>query len=207
MIASVLFLCLGEHCGYVLSEDVKFDVYARAYLDVAEVGVLEGVRNDGDLERVGSGVAHGERHAIDGDRALVDGDISAAAHLLVGGIAEAEVPAAVGIGDIVAHGGGVHMPLDDVPVQAPVHHHGALEVDQVAGLQGSEVGARDGLGNSHHVVGRGSGVDGDHGEAHAIVSDRLVDGQFGGKGAAQAQAHIARFGDYRHDGGGLFNYS
>ncbi len=47
---------LGE-TGDVFADDVEFEVDAVADLDVAEVGVLEGVRDDGDAERARFAVA------------------------------------------------------------------------------------------------------------------------------------------------------
>ena len=66
-------LCENEHLLFqllqsrdVLAENVELDVDDRAHPDVAEIGVLHGVGDDGHLERVLRGAAHGERHAVDG---------------------------------------------------------------------------------------------------------------------------------------------
>lgn len=55
---------LGE-AGEVFAEDVELEVDAGAGDDAAEVGVLEGVGDDGDAEAVALRVADGERDAVD----------------------------------------------------------------------------------------------------------------------------------------------
>ena len=50
--------------GDIFAEDVEFDVDDRSYANVAEVGMLEGVGDDGYLERVVGRVAYRQRYAV-----------------------------------------------------------------------------------------------------------------------------------------------
>ena len=79
----------------VLADDVEFEVYKCAYLDVVEVGVLESVRNDAHLECIVGWVADGEAHTVDCHRTFVDGDVAASCHSLVELVLECEYVASL----------------------------------------------------------------------------------------------------------------
>ena len=81
------------------------------------------------------------------------------------------------------------MALDDVAVEASVKAHRALEVDQVAGLEESEIGAVEGFLYGRYLI--CVAVDGYDGEAYAVVGDGLVDAEFVGEGAAQGELEVA----------------
>ena len=131
--------------GDVFAEDVEFKVDDGAYTDVAEVGVLEGVGDDGDLEGVAGGVADGEADAVDGDGAFVDGEITLPGHLAVFGVFEGEVGGAVGIVHRDTLGRFIDMTLNDMTVESSIHQHGAFYIDFIADLQQTEVRAVEGL--------------------------------------------------------------
>jgi len=120
--------------GYVFADDVELEVDDRAHADVLEVGVLKGVGDDGHLEGVACGVTDGERHAVDGDGALVDGEIAVASLVGIEVVGEGEIGGAVGVGHGGAAGCLVDVALYDVAVKTAVHQHGALYVDLVADL-------------------------------------------------------------------------
>ena len=162
--------------GDIFAEDVELQVDNGAYTDVAEVGVLEGVGDDGHLEGVARGIADGEGDAIDGDGALVDGEIAFLGHFAVFGIFEGEIGAAVGIGHGDTLSRLIHMTLDNVPVEPAVHQHRALYIHFVANLQQPEVRAVEGL--LHGGDGISAILDGNDGEAHAIMGDALINLQF-----------------------------
>lgn len=113
----------------VLPDDVKLEIHAGSNLDVVEIRVLVGVRDDAHLERVIAGVANRQAHAVDGDTALVDTKIATLRHFAIGGILEGEAVAAVFVHLVDTNGCIVYMALDDVPVQTSVHHHRSLYVD------------------------------------------------------------------------------
>ncbi len=97
------------------------------------------------------------------------------------------------------------MPLHDVSVEASVHHHGALHIDLVALSEQREVGAVESL--LHGRDGVGAVGNGHHGEAHAIVSNALINLQLIYKRATQGEIHVALpflHGDNRRH---LFYYS
>ena len=172
----------------VFAEDVVFNVHLRAHPDGVEIGVLEGVGDDADLEGFGCGIADGEADAIDRHAALVNGEITAAGQF--GGIAVAEgedVTAAV-----LLHAGTfgcvVHVALHDMAIKAAVHQHGALHVDFVAHLQTAKVRAAQGFVHGCDHV--GIGFLSYHGEANTVVGYALVNVQFAGKGAAEGEMNI-----------------
>lgn len=131
--------------GDVFSEDVELEVDDGAYTDVAEIGVLEGVGDDGHLEGVAGGVADGERDAIDGDTAFVDGEVALLSHLAVFGIFEGEVGGAIGIVHGNATGRFIHMTLNNMAIEAAVHQHGTLYINLITHLQQTEVRAVEGF--------------------------------------------------------------
>ena len=67
----------------VLTENIKLDVHNCSHFDIAEVGVLSGIRDDGDSKGVVGRLAYGERNTIHGYAAFIDGKIALASHLLV----------------------------------------------------------------------------------------------------------------------------
>ena len=90
-------------------------------------------------------------------------------------------------------------------VQTAVHHHAALHVHAVAGLEQPEVAAAESLLNGCDGVGvAGNGHDG---KADAVMGHRLVDFQLVGKRASEREVQIAAIPDGRHNGGGCLNDS
>ena len=77
--------------GDVLTEDVEFDIHDSAYLDIAEISVLKSVGDNGYLEGVRRWIADGEGYTVDGDRALVDGEVAFLGHLAVLWVFEGEI--------------------------------------------------------------------------------------------------------------------
>lgn len=138
---SKLFIRLFEalqSCD-IFAENIEFDIHHGSYFDVAEVGVLSGVRDDGYGEGVVGWLAYGERNAVHGYAALIYGEVAFARHLLVQFIFEGEVGRTVCILHVDALGGFIHVSLHDMAVQSAVHNHRALHVHLVAHLQQTEV--------------------------------------------------------------------
>src|SRR3989344_2606422 len=59
---------LPRVCGQCAGEEVGFDVYFVAFLEIPEVGVCERVRNQGHRNRPALLVRNGETDAINGNR-------------------------------------------------------------------------------------------------------------------------------------------
>ena len=174
--------------GDVFAKDVELKVDNGADADVLEIGMFHSVRNDGYLESALRRIANGERHAVNGDRTLVDGEVAATRHLWRIVVLEGEIGGAVGIVQLDATSGLVYVALDDMAVETSVHQHGTLNVHLVANLQQSEVGTLQSLLHG------GDGVSGLNnvydGEADAIVSDALVYFQFVDKGAGKGEVDV-----------------
>ena len=73
-------------------------------------------------------------------------------------------------------GGGIDVPLDDVPAEPVTGAQGALEVDRVSRRLGTQGGARESLG--HEVGGEGAPVHGGDRQAAPVDADGV------------AQAHV-----------------
>ena len=116
----------------------------------------------------GSGVA-GSHHAV-----------HLCAHVVVDVVLKLEVSRAVDILDVGTHGGAVDMSLHDMAVEAAAEFHRALQIHQVARLQVAQVRAVESLLYGGDLVGA-VGVEGHHGQAHTVVSHRLVYAQLVGK--------------------------
>ena len=170
-----------------------------------EVGVLVGVGDDAHLEGVARGFAYGEAYAVDGHAAFIDAEIAAAGHGAVEGVAEGEDPRAVGLFDVDALGGEVHVALYDVAVQTAVHGHGALDVYFVAYAEEAEVGAAERLLHGGDDVAGAVGAD--NGEAYAVVGEALVDVELVGEGALEGEVEVLLFLTDGYDGGRGFYYS
>ena len=169
------------HACQILAYDVELEVHHGAYLEVVEVGVLEGVGNDAYLEGVFRGAAYGEGDAIDGDAALVHAEVAAAHHVLAALVLEGELPGALLVVDGNATGRLVDMPLHYVAVQAAVHEHGTLHIDLVAHGEQTYIGALQSL--AHGGDGVGAVLKAHHGEADAVVRHALVNTQLLYEGA------------------------
>lgn len=165
---------VGE-AGDVFADDVELKVDHGADFDVAEVGVGQGIGDDGHGEAVRPGVADGERNAIDRDGAFFDGEVASLHELAGHFVGKGELYGAVELAALDAAGGAVNMALHYVSVEAFVHHHGALKVDAVAGAQEAEVGAAESFFDGGDGVGRLLGQERGDGEAHSVVGHGLVD--------------------------------
>jgi hypothetical protein len=91
-------------------------------------------------------------------------------------------------------------------IQAAIHEHATLEVDQVTDIEVAKVGALQSLLDSCHGVCFFVGEI-NHGEAYAIVSHALVYFQFWGEGAFHGEMHVAAISLYCYHAGSLFYYS
>ena len=120
--------------GDVFAEDIELKVDDGAYVDVAKVGMLEGVGDDGHLEGIAGGIADSEADTIDGDAAFVDGEVALLGHLAIFWVFEGEIGGAVGIVHCDTSGSFVNMALHNMTVEASVHKHGALYIDFVTDL-------------------------------------------------------------------------
>ena len=86
---TLLFEAL-ESCD-VLTENIEFDIHHGSYLNVAEVGILAGIRDDGYGEGVVGWLTYSERNAVHGYAALIYGEISLTRHLFVKLLLKSEV--------------------------------------------------------------------------------------------------------------------
>jgi electron transfer flavoprotein alpha/beta subunit len=59
----------------IFAQNVEFDIHYRSHFDVAEVGILSGIRNDGNGKCVVCRITDGERNAVNGNAALIDGGV------------------------------------------------------------------------------------------------------------------------------------
>ena len=174
--------------GDILADDVELQVDNTAHADILEVGVSKGVGDDRHLERVAGGPTDGERHTVDGHRALVYGEVAVERHLSIFLILKGEVRTSVGIFHGCAGSCLVDVSLHDVAVQSAVHHHRPLHVHLVAHVEQSQVRAVERLLHRRDDV--LVAVDADHGEADAVVCHALVDLQFARERALQGEINV-----------------
>ena len=167
--------------------------------------MLEGIGDDGHLERVERGVAYRQRHAVDGDAALIYGEVSPACHCLVEVVFESEILAAIGVGDLRANGSLIDMSLHYMSVEPSVHDHRPLHVHLVARLEQSEVTSVEGfLHGGHHIF---VAFNLHYGEAYAVVGYALVYLQLAYKRACEREVDIVSVVRHGSDGCKFFNYS
>lgn len=73
---------LSEACN-VFSQYVKLNIYNASDLDVAKIGVVVSIWDYCNSEAALSGLAHGERNAIDCNRTFVHGEVSTLRHVAI----------------------------------------------------------------------------------------------------------------------------
>jgi alginate O-acetyltransferase complex protein AlgI len=121
--------------GTVFSDHIEFQVDPGAGDDGLDIGVFEGIGDDGDIEFRFFYIENGQAGAVEADGAFFDDEVAE-----FFGEFEPEFPAAVEVFAFEADGGGVDVSLDDVAVEAAVHDQASFEVDEVAGLPVAEAG-------------------------------------------------------------------
>jgi len=154
--------------GDVFTDDIEFKIYGVSGQNGLNVGMFEGIRDDGHVEFRSFGIEEGKTDAIEADGAFFDDQ---GAEFF--GEFEAELPGAVCVVTVDADGGGIDVPLDDMPIEAAIHDHATFEIDEAAGLPVPEVCFFQGFiygGNAVEVV-----ADGFNGQAGAVVGYALVD--------------------------------
>ncbi len=199
--------CIHPHKpGYIFADEVKFEVDAAAREYRPDIGVLKGVRDDGDVEGGSGNIKDGEADAVEADGAFFYDEMAKGF-----GEFEPEFPAAVEFPAFRADGGGVGMSLDDMAVEAAVHFQASFQVDEIARLPVVEVGLGEGLfdggdavtaggggfgGSGTGWVRAGYGWDDDlfDGEADAVMGDALVDLKFLGDRGFYPKCFIGAFG-------------
>jgi len=117
---SILHIHLGNFLD-VLADDVKFEVDPVPYPERVEVGDFIRVRDDGDAETAGFGVADREADTIDRHRALLNGDVA-----LRGVVFYCVITASVGVLNVGAYTGLVYVSLDDMAVKERIWLHTPL---------------------------------------------------------------------------------
>jgi len=130
----------GHESGHIFPDHIEFQVDFCAGGDGADIGVFEGIGDDGDVEFCLFDIENGQAGAVEADGAFFDDEVAE-----FFGEFEAIFPAAVEVAAFETNGGGVDVPLDDVPVEATVHHEASFEVDEASGLPVAEIGLFKGL--------------------------------------------------------------
>ena len=94
------------------------------------------------------------------------------------------------------------MALNDVTVQAAVHHHRTLYVYLVAHLEQSQIAAVEGFLHGCNCI--GAVLDFHHGEADTIVRHALVDAEFIYERTRQGKVNVLFIMLDSHNGGHFF---
>src|SRR5439155_15421967 len=163
ILALVLSVPGGEEPLDVLGHHVDLEVDAVAGLPGPQRRDGRGVRDDRHREAVVERLDHGQAAAVDRDRSLLD---DVAQHVL------RHPDAQIGCGaDDLADA--VDRALHEVAAQPVGQPDRPFEVDTVARLEIAEIAASQWLVDDVDRVPAGADVD--HGEAHAVVGDRVAD--------------------------------
>ena len=160
----------------IFAQNVEFYIYYLSHFDVAEVGILSGIRNYSNGKCVVCRITDGERNAVNGNSALVHREIAFSCHFLIELIFESKISRAISVFHSDTFGSLVHMSLYDMTIQTAVHHHRTLYVHLVAYLEQSQVAAVQGFlhgGNDIRAI-----FYFHYGEAHTIMSHALIEAEF-----------------------------
>ena len=178
----------GRHePGHIFPDHIEFQVDFCVGGDGLDIGMLEGIGDDGDVKAVLFDVKNSEADAIEADGAFFDHEVAKFLWEF-----EAEFPTALEFLSFCAGGGGIDVTLDDMAVEPAVHDHTAFQVDEVPGLPGIEAGLLEGFFDGGHSVGIGQYFF--DREAGAVMGDALVDLKFGGEGGLDPECSIGAFG-------------
>jgi hypothetical protein len=177
----------GHEAGYIFPDQIEFEVDDGPWHYGLDVGMLEGVGDDGDIEVGFLYVKDGQAGAVERDGAFFDNEVAE-----FFGELESVLPAAVERLSFGAGGGSVYMALDDMAIEAAVEGHAAFEVDEVIGLPGVKVGFIQGLEDGGYAVGIVPGFF--YGQADAVVGDALVDLQLGREGGLDPEGFVGSIG-------------
>src|SRR5581483_1833810 len=113
----------------------EFQIDGASGIDGLDIGMLEGVGDDGDVEFRSFHVEDSEADAVEADGTFFNDEV---AELF--GEFEAELPGAIRFFSVGAGSGGIDMTLDDVAVETAVHREAAFKIYKVAGGPGAQVG-------------------------------------------------------------------
>ena len=122
---------VSQEAFNVLGKNIKFDIHFVTRIAMTKRGDIGGVRNDRDLKCVNGEIEYREADAVDGAAAFFN-DVP---HVLARNAHDESGCRR----DNFAHG--INVTKNYVATKTAVCHHGALEVDRVAGLQVAKVGA------------------------------------------------------------------
>jgi electron transfer flavoprotein alpha subunit len=81
----------------IFAQNVEFDIHYRSHFDVAEVGILSGIRNNSNGKCVVCRITDGERNTVNGNAALVDREIAFSSHFLIELIFESKISRAISV--------------------------------------------------------------------------------------------------------------
>lgn len=126
-------LTLGEVALDIFAEDVGFKVDGVAGSTVSDVGLLVGVRDDGDFGDLIVPTGDGEADAVNGDGSLAD-DIGGE----FGGDLDAEIPGIAIFGQVSYTAGGVDVAEDEVAAEFFACGERLFEIYPCAGFEGRE---------------------------------------------------------------------
>lgn len=156
---------------YVLADHIELEVNLAAKGYLFNIGMLIRIGDHRDGELIFRHVEYGEADTVEADRAFFDNEGSKGR-----GKAETEFPAAVAVYFADTFGGGVHMTLHDMAIEAALEGEASFEVDEVAGLPGAEIGLFQGLGDGRYAVAITYYFF--HSKTNAAVRHALIDLQF-----------------------------
>src|ERR1700677_4721256 len=101
----------GHESGHIFPDHIEFQVDFCVGADGLDIGMFEGIGNDGDVKAVLFDVKDGEADAIEADGAFFYHEMAKFLWEF-----EAEFPAAVELLSFCADGGSIDMALDDMAV-------------------------------------------------------------------------------------------
>ena len=154
--------------------------------------MLVRVRDNRHLKRTLGRIDNRQTDPVHGDRPFFDRDIARRRIVF-----ERIVPTAVGLADRRTARRLVDMPLHDMTVQQRVGPHTALQIDQIAFGQPSEVRLEQRLADCRDRI--AGAVQLHNRQAHAVVRDALIDLQLPGKRTFQREMPVSPLLADRHD--------
>ena len=119
---------------HIFTDQIEFQVDEAFRGDGLDICMFEGIRDDSNVEFGSFDVEDGEADAIEANGSFFDDEVAEFLREF-----EAVFPTAIHVFPFEAGGGGIDMALDDVAVEATVHHHTSFEVDEVAWLPAAKV--------------------------------------------------------------------
>ena len=177
-------LCLAF--GNVFANHIKLQIDLISGLELVEVGVFVGIRDNGHTATVFGYIKNSQAGSVDTQRSFFDNEI-----LVFGRKLKVKQPTAALVFNANTFSNLVNMTLYQMPIEAIAEFHGAFQIDFSAYRPHAQCRFLKGLMHSGYRI--DIVLDIHHGQTHPIVRQTLIDFELFCQGASNMEMEIVLF--------------